>query len=112
MRHPGCGPGFRFGGEQGVESRRVDLGPFKQGPGIAVGIGGIDLADEILRQAAFRFEPVERLERRGGNNAAEIENNRLVISLRHAHPLTNCCHGTGPSSPPLQGGVQLMQVMF
>lgn len=63
-----------FGREQRVEPGGVDLGAFEQRPGVAVGIGRVDPADEILRQTAFRLEPVERLERRGGDHASEIEN--------------------------------------
>src|SRR3546814_14740251 len=41
-------------------------------------------ADEILRQAARLLQPVERLEGRGGDDAAEIEDNG-----REAHGVIN-----------------------
>src|SRR3546814_18292001 len=74
----------RLFGEQPVKGGGVDLCALELRPGVAVGIGGVDTADEILRQAARLLQPVERLEGRGGDDAAEIEDNG-----REAHGVIN-----------------------
>ena len=59
-------------GEQAVEGRGVDLGAFKPGPGVVVGVGGVDATHEIAG-GAFFLQPVERSNGDDGD-AAEIEN--------------------------------------
>ena len=56
-----------------VELRRSDLGPLKARPGIGIRIGGIEPADEVEWQAPVRLKAVEGLERRGCDDASEIE---------------------------------------
>src|SRR3546814_11002103 len=46
---------------------------FELRPRIAVGVPRVDAAHEVARQSALLFQPVERLERRGGDDAAEVE---------------------------------------
>ena len=70
----------RPGGGEGVD---VDLAPFQAGPGIVVGVGRIDAADEPGRQAALGFQVGERLERAGRDDTAEVEHHR---SYRHTLP--------------------------
>src|SRR3546814_1011450 len=49
---------------------------FELRPRIAVGVPRVDAAHEVARQSALLFQPVERLERRGGDDAAEVEDDR------------------------------------
>jgi hypothetical protein len=60
-----------------VETRGVDLVALEQRPGVVVVVGRVDPADQVLRQAPFRLEAVEGLERRGGEDPAEIPDHRL-----------------------------------
>src|SRR5690606_1306499 len=61
-----------LGQEHLAEARGIHLAALEAGPGIAVRIGGIDPAQEILRQAAFLLELAEGIERRGEDHPAEI----------------------------------------
>jgi hypothetical protein len=63
--------------EQRVETGGVDLGALEAGPGVGVGIGRIDRADEVVGQATLDLITPEGLERRGGEHAAEIPDHRL-----------------------------------
>ena len=70
-----------FGGKGGIEAIGIELVAFQPCPGIAVGIDAVDAADDIVRQAALRLVAVEGIERRRGDDAAEIPQHRLD---RHA----------------------------
>jgi hypothetical protein len=50
--------------EQSVEALGVDLGALEQGPGVGVGIGGVDRPDQVARQALLGLVAVEGLEGR------------------------------------------------
>nr|WP_312846546.1 hypothetical protein [Sphingopyxis sp. PET50] len=63
----------RFGGEQAVERGGVDLGALELGPGIVVGVGRIHPPHEIARQSAFVLQTIKSLKGRGGDDAAEVE---------------------------------------
>ncbi len=54
-------------------SARLELGP-----GVAIRVGRVDAADEIARQPALFLQPIEGFERRGGDDAAKVENNGRV----------------------------------
>ena len=69
--------GARFFGEQTVEFGERDFGAFKPRPGVGVMVLFDHPADEFLRQAVLAFVPSEVLDRRGGEYAAEIENDRF-----------------------------------
>src|SRR3546814_4110740 len=45
-----------LGLEQRAEGKRIDLAALEARPGIGMGIGGIDLAQEVARQAAAVLE--------------------------------------------------------
>jgi hypothetical protein len=63
--------------EEAVEALSVDLCALEKGPGVGVGIGGVDGADEVSRQAFLGLVPVEGLEGRGGEDPAEVPDHRL-----------------------------------
>src|SRR3546814_6822370 len=78
---------LRLGCEQPVERRRVDFGAFEFCPGVAVGVGGVDAANQVARQPALFLEPVERFEGRRGDDAAEIEDDMRIRSEEHTSEL-------------------------
>ncbi|MEZ5683948.1 MAG: hypothetical protein R3E03_07145 [Novosphingobium sp.] len=47
-------------GKLRIEGGGIDLGALEPCPGVAVRVGGVDLADEIARQAAPCLKPVGR----------------------------------------------------
>jgi hypothetical protein len=49
--------------EQGIELGCINFGSLELRLGIVVWIIGIDLSNEVLRQSACHFHPVERFER-------------------------------------------------
>ena len=62
----------RLAGKRRVELVERDQIRLESGPGIIVGVDGVDRADEVARQSAFALEAVERLERAGGQDATEV----------------------------------------
>ena len=64
-----------------LEAGGVDLVALEEGPGVVVGVGGVHPADEVPGQAVLLLQPVEGLERRGGEHPAEIPDHSLD---RHA----------------------------
>ena len=82
----------------------VDLGAFEPRPGVVVGAGGVDAADEVARQPEPRFIGVERLERRGGEDPAEIpdDGRQLLLTARRTavpRPQARTIFFGGGSSP-------------
>src|SRR3546814_6096635 len=63
--------------EQRAEGKRIDLAALEARPGIGMGIGGVDLAQEVARQAAAVLIAAEGLERAGENHPAEIPQDGL-----------------------------------
>ena len=61
----------------------ADLVPFQARPGVVVGVGGVDGADEVPRKAALRLQAGECLEGARRDDAAEVEHHRLY---RHTLP--------------------------
>ncbi len=55
--------GFRLIGKETIERGGVDLGFLDQRPGVRIRIDGVDLADDVDRQAAFALIAVEGVER-------------------------------------------------
>jgi hypothetical protein len=67
----------RLLGEQPIEGLDIDLRALESGPGVLQMIGGVGAADDVDGEAALTLEARERLERRGGQHAAEIPDHRL-----------------------------------
>ena len=61
-----------LGGEDLVEFAGGDLAALESGPGIGVGVGGIEPSNGVEGKAAFGLESVERLERTGQDDPTEI----------------------------------------
>ena len=66
-----------LGGEERVETLKIDFGTLELRPGIFVDVGRVDAADQIFGQTALGFIPVESLERRGRDDAAKIPDHRF-----------------------------------
>ena len=76
----------RFGREQFVEGFDVDFGALELRPGVFQMVGGVGAPDDVGGQPALGLIPRKRLERRGGQHAAEIPDHCLD---HHALPETN-----------------------
>ena len=76
----------RFRGEQPIEGLDIDFGALEFRPGVFQMIGGVGAPDDVGGQSALGLIPCKRLERRGGQHAAEIPDHCLD---HHALPETN-----------------------
>ena len=68
-------------GEKGlVKAVEIQGAAFELGPGVVIGVGGVDGADEILGDAVFRFEAVKRLEGAAREHAPEVPKDRFKFA--------------------------------
>jgi hypothetical protein len=72
---PACGQGL--GLEAPGEGVEVDLTTLEGRPGVGVGIGGVEPADEAVGQAGGGLVVAERVEGAGGDDTAEVPEDRL-----------------------------------
>ena len=79
--------GFAFLGEQAVELRGSDVVSLQQGPGIAVGILGVDGSNDVLREPVSGLVVAKCLEGAGQNDPAEVPHDRLDLVIHHTFTL-------------------------
>ena len=60
-----------------VKGGAIDFIALEQGPGIGVGIGAVDGANKIVRQAALSLKPIKGLKGRCRKHAAKVPNHCL-----------------------------------
>jgi hypothetical protein len=85
------GRGLRL--EQLDEARQVDLAALQAGPGVGVGVGGVEPADQPRREPGVGLVASERLERAREDDPAEVEDDR---AYRHRIPRLDRRTGVGP----------------
>src|SRR5690606_26005580 len=93
-RMTGCGG---LGLELAVELLQRQLAALEASPGIVVGIGSVDAAQEVPGQTMFLLETAERLEGAAGDDSAKIPKNGLD---RHYSRFLVARHGGADKTEP------------